>query len=147
MWSVGLICVDMWSIGLDGVTRTWAPIANKTQTFDAISSTISSSESWPGSFIAGTAPYFTIKRCANPASNWALFINVRQQTHLRNSVAVLEKKIIHSSRNDGIFGKLNKVIFPSQPKTHFCRDIFPERSCSRSGLCVHRRILLGEMPI
>ncbi len=27
----------------------------------------------------------------------------------------------------GCFGKLNKVIFPSQPKTHFFRDILPER--------------------
>ncbi len=33
-----------------------------------------SSESWTGSFIAGTAPPFSIKRCVNPASNWALFI-------------------------------------------------------------------------
>ncbi len=38
---------------------------------------------------------------------------------------------IHCSRNAGCFGKLNKVIFPSQPKTHFFRDILPERvSCS-----------------
>ncbi len=28
----------------------------------------------------------------------------------------------------GSFGKLNKVIFPSQPKTHVFRDILPERS-------------------
>ncbi len=34
---------------------------------------------------------------------------------------------IHCSRNAGFFGKLNKVIFPSQPKTHFFRDILPER--------------------
>ncbi len=34
---------------------------------------------------------------------------------------------IHGSRNTGFFGKLNKVIFPSQPKTHFFRDILPER--------------------
>ncbi len=27
--------------------------------------------SWQGSFIAGTAPSFSINRCANPPSNWA----------------------------------------------------------------------------
>ncbi len=34
---------------------------------------------------------------------------------------------IHCLRNAGFFGKLNKVIFPLQPKTHFFRDILPER--------------------
>ncbi len=34
---------------------------------------------------------------------------------------------IHCLHNAGFFGKLNKVIFPSQPKTHFFRDILPER--------------------
>ncbi len=34
---------------------------------------------------------------------------------------------IHCSRNAGFFGKLNKVIFPLQPKTHFFRDILPEQ--------------------
>ncbi len=115
-----------------------------------------------GIFIAGTAPSFIIKRCANSASNWALFINVHQQTHLRNSVAAPEKTdCIHCLRNAGFFGKLNKVIFPSQPKTHFSRDILPERvPCSAaewsalmgalslsSGRCVHGRALPGEMPI
>ncbi len=33
---------------------------------------------------------------------------------------------IHRLRNAGFFGKLNNVIFPSQPKTHFFRDILPE---------------------
>ncbi len=61
--------------------RALAPIANKTETFDAVSLTVCSSESWPGSFIAETAPSFSIKWCANPA----------------------------------------------QPKTHFFRDILPER--------------------
>ncbi len=30
---------------------------------------------------------------------------------------------IHCSLKAGFFGKLNKVIFPSQPKTHFFGDI------------------------
>ncbi len=33
---------------------------------------------------------------------------------------------IHCLRNAVFFGKLNEVIFPSQPKTHFFRDILPE---------------------
>ncbi len=45
-------------------------------------------------FIAGTAPSFSIKRCANPASNWALFIQRLSTKHLRNSVAAPEKQTI-----------------------------------------------------
>ncbi len=98
------------------------------QSFDAVSLTICSSESWPGSFIAGTAPSFSIKRCANPASNWALFIKRSSTKHLRNSIAAPEKQTISTVHvTVGCFGKLNKVIFPSQPKTHFFRDILPER--------------------
>ncbi len=44
------------------------------QTCDAVSLTACSSESWLGSYIAATAPSLSIKRCANPASKWALFI-------------------------------------------------------------------------
>ncbi len=40
---------------------------------------------------------------------------------------------IHCSHNAGFFGKLNKVIFPLQPKTHFFRDILPERVPSAAG--------------
>ncbi len=98
------------------------------QSFDAVSLTICSSESWPGSFIAGTAPSFSIKRCANPASNWALFIKRSSTKHLRNSIAAPEKQTISTVHvTVGCFGKLNKVIFPSQPKTHFFRDILPVR--------------------
>ncbi len=108
--------------------RALAPIANKTQTFNAVSLTICSSESWPGSFIAGTAPSFSIKRCANPVSNWALFIKRSSTKHLRNSIAAPEKQTISTVHiTVGSFGKLNKVIFSSQPKTHFFRDILPER--------------------
>ncbi len=113
-----------------GAKEWWAlaPIANKTETFDAFSLTICSSESWPGSFIAGTAPSFSIKRCANPASNWALFIKRSSTKHLRNSIAAPEKQTISTVHvTVGSFGKLNKVILTSQPKTHFFRDILPER--------------------
>ncbi len=89
----------------------------KKQTFDAISLTVCSSESWPGSFTAETALSFSIKRCVNPASNWDLFIK-------RSSTNTLEKlhccprktKCIHSLQNTGFVGKLNTVIFPSQSK-------------------------------
>ncbi len=105
------------------------------QSFDAVSLTICSSESWPGSFIAGTAPSFSIKPCANPASNWALFIKRSSTKHLRNSIAAPEKQTISTVHvTVGCFGKLNKVIFPSQPKTHFFRDVLPERvPCSAAG--------------
>ncbi len=109
------------------MTSTWAPIANKTETFDAVSLTICSSESWPGSLISGTAPSFNIKRCANPASNWALFIKHSSTNTLEKLAAPKKTNCIHCSHNAGFFGKLNKVIFPSQPKTHFFRDILPER--------------------
>ncbi len=45
-----------------------------TKKFDAVLINACISESWLGSFIAGTAPSFSIKWCANPASNWAWFI-------------------------------------------------------------------------
>ncbi len=114
---------------------TWAPIENKTQTFDAVSLTVCSSESWPGSFIAGTAPSFSIKRCANPASIWALFIK-RSSTNTLEKLRCCPEKTncIHCLCNAGFFGKLNKVILPSQPKTHFFRDILHRASpvqCSR----------------
>ncbi len=95
------------------------------KTFYSVSLTVCSYESWPGSFIAGTAPSFGIKRYANPASNWALFIKVRQQTQVWNSLLPRKTNCIHSSCNSGLFGKLNKDIFPFQPKTHFFGDIFP----------------------
>ncbi len=104
-------------------------IANKTQTFDAVSLTICSSESWPGSFIAGTAPSFSIKPCANPASNWALFIQRSSTKHLRNSIAAPEKQTISTVHVTlGSFGKLNKVIFPSQPKHTSLETFFPSES-------------------
>ncbi len=110
-------------------------IISKTHTFDVVSFTVCSSESWPGYFIAGTAPSFSNKQCANPASNWALFVK-------RSSTNTLEKlcccpgktNFIHSLCDAGFFGKLNKVIFPSQPKTHFFWDILPEWvPCSAAG--------------
>ncbi len=102
-------------------------ITNKTQTSDAVSLTVCSSESWTGYFIAGTAPSFSIKRCANPASNWALFIK-RSSTNTFEKLRCFPGKTncIHRLRNAGFFGKLNKIIFPSQPKTHFFKDILPE---------------------
>ncbi len=84
--------------------RARALIANKTQTFDAVSLTICSSESWPGSFIAGTAPSFSIKWCANPASNWALFIKRSLKKHLRKLHCCPGKtNYVHCSRNGGFF--------------------------------------------
>ncbi len=80
-----------------GGAKEWlalVPIATKTEQFDAVSLTVCSSESWPGSFIAGTAPSFSIKWCSNPALNWPCLYNVHQQTHLKNSVAVPEKLIV-----------------------------------------------------
>ncbi len=90
--------------------------------------TICCFESWLGTFIAGTAPSFSIKRCANAALNWAWLIK-RWSTNTFAKLHCCPEKTncIHCSRNAGFFGKLNKVIFPSQPTTHFFRDILPER--------------------
>ncbi len=137
-------------------------ITTKTQTFDAVSLTICSSKSWPGSFIAGTALYFSIKQCANPVSNWALYIKRSPKKTLEKLCCCPEKtNYIHGLCNAGFFGKLNKVIFHSQPKTHFFRDILPERvPCSSAAVqpdearwwpalaqVVDVRILPGEMRI
>ncbi len=89
-------------------------ITSKTRTYDADSFTTSSSESWPGSFIAGTALSFSIKPCANLASTWALFIK-RSSTNTLEKLRCCPGKIncIHCWRNAGLFRKLNKVIFSS----------------------------------
>ncbi len=108
-------------------------ITNKTHTFDAVSLTVCSSGSWPGSFITGTTLSFSIKRCANLVSNWALFIK-RSSTNTPEKLCCCPEKTnwFRCSRKDGFFG--NKVIFPSQPKTHFFRDILPERvPCSSAA--------------
>ncbi len=109
-------------------------------------------ESWPGSFIAETAPSFSIKRYAKYSVELGLvYKTFVQQTQLRNSVALLKTNCIHVLHNVGFFGKLNKVLFPSQPKTHFFRDhSSPSKSraagdearwwgalCFSSGRCVH----------
>ncbi len=52
-----------------------------------------------------------------------------------------KNKLHHYLHNARFFGKLNKVIIPSQPKTHFFRDILPERvPCSRM-----KRVLMASL--
>ncbi len=109
--------------------RALAPFANKTETFDAVSLTICSSESWPGSFIAGTAPSFSIKRCANPASNWALFIK-RSST---NTLAKLHRcpgktNCIHCLRNAGFFWEAEQGYLSLTSKNTSLETFFPSES-------------------
>jgi len=76
---------------------------------------------------------FTLRpRSANPAPNWDLFtkyssIKSWEQTNISVQLRCCPGKtiFIHCSLNAGFFGKLKKVIFPSQPKTHS----FSDRSC------------------
>ncbi len=91
--------------------------------------TFCSSESWSGSFIAGTAPPFSIKWCANPASNWALFIKCSSTDKLAKNCPG-KTNWIQCSRNAGFFWKLNKVIFTLQPKTqrHSLETLFLSES-------------------
>ncbi len=58
---------------------------------------------------------------------WALFIK-RSSTNTFEKLHCCPRKTncIHCSRNAEFFGKLNKVIVPLQPKTHFFRDILSE---------------------
>ncbi len=114
-----------------------------------------------GIFYSWDRSIFQYQTMCKSSVNWALFIK-------RSSTNTLEKlrccsgktNCIHCLRNARFFGKLNKVIFPSQPKTHFIRDIpfFRESRAvqpnevrwwarSHSGRCVHGRVLPGEMPI
>ncbi len=74
----------------------------------------------------GPAPSFSIKRCANPASNWALLIKRSSTNTWETPLLPRKNKLYPLSRNGGSFGKLNKVIFLTT-KTHFFRDILPER--------------------
>ncbi len=81
--------------------------------------------SWPGSFITGTAPSFSIK-CK---SSVELGLINRSSTNTLEKLHCCPRKTncIHCLHNAGFFRKLNKVIFPSQPKIHSFRDILPER--------------------
>ncbi len=101
-------------------------IGTQAETFDAVSLTICSSESWPGSFIAGNAPSFSIKRCVNPVSNWALFIKRSTLAKLHCCPEKQTASTVHVTL--GSFGKLNKVIFPLQPKTHFFRAMIEKKT-------------------
>ncbi len=87
----------------------------------------------------------------------------------RSSTNTLEKlrccpgktNCIHCLRNTGFFGKLNKVIFPSQPKHTSLETFFPSesrasvqpdeacwwaRTWSCSGWCMHGRVLPEKCP-
>ncbi len=65
------------------------------------------------------------KSSVEPGLVYKTFIN----KHTCETPLLPRKKTncIHCSCNAVFFGKLNKVIFPSQPKAHFFRDILPER--------------------
>ncbi len=102
-------------------------------TFDAVSLTICSSESWAGSFIAGTAPSFSIKPCANPASNWALFIKRSSTKHLRNSIAAPEKQTISTVHvTVGSSGSWTRLSFPHNQKHTSLEMFFPSESRAAS---------------
>ncbi len=126
-----------------------------------VSLTVCSSESCAGSFIAGTAPSFSIKRCANPTSNWALFIK-RSSTNTLEKLRCCPQKTnsIHSSGNAGFFWEAEQGYLSLTTKKHASLEtFFPSesraalldeacwwaRSFSLSGWC--GRVLPGEMPI
>ncbi len=87
------------------------------------------------SFIAGTAPSFSIKRCANPASNWASFIK-------RSSTSTLEKLRCCPGKTNcihclmlGSSGSWTRLSFPHNQKhtsleTFFLSEPSPVQ-CSR----------------
>ncbi len=101
------------------------------------------------SFITGTAPSFSIKRYAIQASTWALFIK-HSSPKWREQTSTLAKlhccpgktNYILTSHNGAFFGKLNKVIFPLQPKTHFIRDFFLSKSCAALSTMLMGLLLL-----
>lgn len=89
----------------------WA-LTDKTQKFYAVLLTVCSPDSWQGPFIAGITLIF------------------QNQTTCKSRI---ELGLIYETfvTITGFFGKLNKVIFPSQPKTHFLGDIlFKQVLCS-----------------
>ncbi len=84
-------------------------------------------------FYSWDAPSFSIKWCANPVSNWALFIKRSSTKHLRNSIAAPEKQTISTVHvTVGSFGKLNKVIFSSHQKHTSLETFFPRESRAAS---------------
>ncbi len=68
---------------------------------------------------------------SNDAQIQGLVYKTFVNKHTWETPLLPRKNKLHPLFNAGFFGKLNKVIFPSQPKTHFFRDFLPERAlCS-----------------
>ncbi len=89
-----------------------------------------------GIFYSWTAPSFSIKRCANPASNWVLFIKRSSTKHLRNSIAAPEKQTISTVHVTlGSFGKLNRLSFSSQPKHTSLETFLPSEARAAIEAC------------
>ncbi len=103
--------------------------------------TFCSSESWSGSFIAGTAPPFSIKWCANPASNWALFIKCSSTNKLAEKLP-RKNKLDHVTLRS--FGSWTRLSLPYNQNTEtFFRDIVPERvPCSTAKWSASMGMLL-----
>ncbi len=70
-----------------------------------------------GSFIAGTAPSFSIKWCANPVSNWALFIKSLSTNTLERLCCFPGKtNCIHVHLTLGSSGNWTRLSFPHNQK-------------------------------
>ncbi len=111
------------------MTSTWVPIANKIQSFDAVSLTVCSSESWPGSFIAETAPSFSIKRYANTVLIWALFKKLSSTNTIEKLRCSPEKQTASTFYITlGSSGSWTRFSFPHNQKHTSLETFFPSES-------------------
>ncbi len=83
-----------------------------------------------GIFIAGTAPSFSIKRCANPASNWALFIKRSSTNTLWTPLLPEKQNASHCSRNAGFFWEAEQGYISLTTKNTSLERFFPSESCA-----------------
>ncbi len=118
--------------------KDWRALARRLltkQTFDAVSITGCSSKSWLGSFIAGTAPSFSIKQCANPASNWALFIK-RSSTNTLAKLHCCPEKQTASTVHVTLVssGSWTRLYFPYNQKHTSLETFFPCSAAEWSAL-------------
>ncbi len=103
--------------------RYWPPLD-----FDAVLLTACTSESWPG-FLSLGPLHLSVSNNVQIQRRTCLvyktFITEMTGTNKHTKLCCFPGKTncIHCTHNSRFFGKLNKVIFPSQPKTHFFGDI------------------------
>ncbi len=112
----------------------------KSNKFDAVSFIVCGSDSWLGSFIAGTAPSFSIKLCKSSAKLGLVYKKhsssktMGTNKHTYNTPEIQTASTVHVTLGS----------FPSHPKTHsFLETFFLSQSCAALPMTLMDVLLLS----